>query len=69
MGTSSKFSNDNGNYGVRAKDDYIDFLKSGNSNYPIDLLKIAGVDMNSKNSIERAMEVFDIMVDELDSLI
>lgn len=69
VGTSSKFSNDNGNYGVRAKDDYIDFLKSGNSNYPIDLLKIAGVDMNSKNSIERAMEVFDIMVDELDSLI
>lgn len=69
VGTSSEFSNDNGNYGVRAKDDYIDFLKSGNSNYPIDLLKIAGVDMNSKNSIERAMEVFDNMVDELDSLI
>lgn len=69
VGTSSEFSNDNGNYGVLAKDDYIDFLKSGNSNYPIDLLKIAGVDMNSKNSIERAMEVFDIMVDELDSLI
>lgn len=69
VGTSSEFSNDNGNYGVRAKDDYIEFLKSGNSNYPIDLLKIAGVDMNSKNSIERAMEVFDIMVDELDSLI
>lgn len=69
VGNSSEFSNDNGNYGVLAKDDYIDFLKSGNSNYPIDLLKIAGVDMNSKNSIERAMEVFDIMVDELDSLI
>lgn len=69
VGTSSEFSNDNGNYGVRAKDDYIDFLKSGNSNYPIDLLKIAGVDMNSKNSIERAMKVFDNMVDELDSLI
>lgn len=69
VATSSEFSNDNGNYGVRAKDDYIEFLKSGNSNYPIDLLKIAGVDMNSKNSIERAMEVFDNMVDELDSLI
>lgn len=69
VATSSEFSNDNGNYGVRAKDDYIEFLKSGNSNYPIDLLKIAGIDMNSKNSIERAMEVFDIMVDELDSLI
>ena len=69
VGNSSEFSNDNGNYGERAKDDYIEFLKSGNSNYPIDLLKIAGVDMNSKNSIERAMEVFDNMVDELDSLI
>lgn len=69
VGNSSEFSNDNGNYGVRAKDDYIEFLKSGNSNYPIDLLKIAGIDMNSKNSIERAMEVFDNMVDELDSLI
>ena len=69
VGNSSEFTNDNGNYGEKAKDDYIEFLKSGNSNYPIDLLKIAGVDMNSKNSIERAMEVFDIMVDELDSLI
>lgn len=69
VGTSSEFSNDNGNYGIRAKDDYIEFLKSGNSNYPIDLLKIAGVDMNSKNSIERAMKVFDNIVDELDSLI
>ena len=69
MATSSEFSNDNGNYGEKAKDDYIEFLKSGNSNYPIDLLKIAGVDMNSKNSIETAMEVFDNMVDELDSLI
>lgn len=69
VATSSEFSNDNGNYGERAKDDYIEFLKSGNSNYPIDLLKIAGVDMNSKNSIERAMKVFDNMVDELDSLI
>lgn len=69
VGTSSEFSNDNGNYGERAKDDYIDFLKSGNSNYPIDILKIAGVDMNSKNSIERAMKVFDNIVDELDSLI
>lgn len=69
VGTFSEFSNDNGNYGVRAKDDYIEFLKSGNSNYPIDLLKIAGVDMNSKNSIERAMKVFDNIVDELDSLL
>lgn len=69
VATSSEFSNDNENYGVRAKDDYIEFLKSGNSNYPIDLLKIAGVDMNSKNSIERAMKVFDNIVDELDSLI
>lgn len=69
VGNSSEFSNDNGNYGEKAKDDYIEFLKSGNSNYPIDLLKIAGIDMNSKNSIERAMEVFDNMVDELDSLI
>lgn len=69
VATSSEFSNDNGNYGIRAKDDYIEFLKSGNSNYPIDLLKIAGVDMNSKNSIERAMKVFDNIVDELDSLI
>ena len=69
VGNSSEFSNDNGNYGERAKDDYIEFLKSGNSNYPIDLLKIAGVDMNSKNSIERAMKVFDNMVDELDNLI
>lgn len=35
--------------GEPARKAYIDFLKTGNSDYPVELLKIAGVDMSSKS--------------------
>lgn len=62
-------NNDNGHFGKLAANDYIEFLKSGDSNYPIELLKIAGIDMSSNKSIERAMITFDKLVEELDNLI
>ncbi len=55
--------------GEPARKDYIEFLKSGSSNYPVDLLKIAGVDMSSPEPIRMAMETFKDLVDELEKLL
>lgn len=56
------------NEGQQAVDNYIDFLKSGDSNDPIELLKIAGVDMSQKEPIENAMKVFTSLVDRFEGL-
>ena len=55
--------------GESARKDYIEFLKSGSSNYPVELLKIAGVDMSSPEPIRMAMETFKDLVDELEKLL
>lgn len=49
--------------GPSARDAYLDFLKSGSSNYPVELLKLAGVDMSSPEPIRLAMETFRNLVD------
>ncbi|MDR0853674.1 MAG: oligoendopeptidase F [Clostridiales Family XIII bacterium] len=54
--------------GQPAVDDYLEFLKSGDSNDPIELLKIAGVDMGKPEPITDAMKVFSGLVDEFDKL-
>ena len=47
---------------------YKKFLASGGSEDPIDLLKLCGVDMTSKEPIRRALEVFESLLDEFESL-
>ena len=54
--------------GAPARDDYIRFLKSGSSESPIDLLRIAGVDMSTTTPVNTALDVFDDLVDRLDEL-
>ena len=54
--------------GDSAVKSYIDFLKSGDSNDPIELLKLAGIDMSSKEPVENAMKVFSSLVDRLEEL-
>ena len=56
------------NEGDEARDNYIEFLKSGSSNYPVELLKIAGVDMASPEPVKMAMETFKNLVDEFEKL-
>lgn len=46
------------NEGQPAIDDYFNFLKSGNSNGPVELLKIAGVDLTDKKPFELAFKAF-----------
>ena len=54
--------------GAPARDAYLKFLKSGSSDYPIELLKIAGVDMASPEPVKTAMETFKNLVDELEKM-
>lgn len=56
------------NEGEPAVNAYIDFLKSGENDYPIELLKIAGVDMSVQEPIEKAMEIFESLIDEMERL-
>lgn len=55
--------------GTPARDAYIEFLRSGDSNYPIELLKIAGVDMSTPEPIEKAMDTFESLIVEMEKLL
>jgi oligoendopeptidase F len=48
---------------------YIEFLSAGSSDYPIEVLKKAGVDMNSASPIENACKVFEEKLNELEQLL
>ena len=48
---------------------YTTFLKSGGSDYSIEELKAAGVDLTKKESIIASLDVFKQYVDELDALL
>lgn len=52
----------NGEEGYTEK--YLEFLKSGSRDYPIELLKIADVDMNDPKVVESAIQMFDETIDE-----
>jgi len=49
---------------------YIDnFLKAGSSDYPIEVLKAAGVDMTTKEPVLKALDQFEAVLDEMESLL
>ncbi len=48
---------------------YLDFLKAGSSDYPIEVLKRAGVDMTSSEPIEQALDVFEKTLSEMEELL
>lgn len=52
-----------------ALDKYLTYLKSGSSDYPIEVMKKAGVDMTQPTYIEDAMEIFARRLDELEELV
>ncbi|KAB2335010.1 oligoendopeptidase F [Bacillus mesophilum] len=55
--------------GQPAVDRYVEFLKAGSSDYPIEVLKKAGVDMTSKQAIEDACKVFEEKLNEMEELL
>ena len=52
----------------KAREDYIKFLKAGNSDYPAEVLKISGVDMTKKDPILSALEFFSEVLEKLEKL-
>ena len=55
--------------GKKEREDYFAFLKSGGSRFPIDALKVAGVDMGSPEPVQAACLSFARLVDELEKLL
>ena len=55
--------------GSPAVERYINFLSSGGSDYPINLLKKAGVDMTTTQPVSTALKNFSSLVDRLEQLI
>ena len=55
--------------GQPAVEDYMKFLSGGCSKAPVELLKIAGVDMTTKAPIQAALDVFGELLDEMETLI
>jgi oligoendopeptidase F len=53
------------NEGKSAKDAYLDFLKLGGSKFPLDQLAAAGVDMQSPEPVQRALNYFADLVNRL----
>ncbi len=55
--------------GPEAVTAYLDFLRSGGSRFPLETLKLAGVDMTTSAPVESALRLFDRRVSELESLL
>jgi len=55
--------------GEKARENYLKFLSSGCSRYPIEVLELAGVDMRSSQPVESAMLHFNELVTELSKLL
>ena len=54
--------------GEKARQDYMEFLKCGSNDYPVELLKIAGVDMEKREPVDRALRMFGDLVHEFRSM-
>jgi oligoendopeptidase F len=51
-----------------AAENYVKFLSAGSSLYPVDALKLAGVDMSTPEAVERTFAVLAGYVDRLGTL-
>jgi len=55
--------------GEKEQNDYLAFLRSGGSRYPLESLKLAGVDMSSPVPIQEALAYFKELIHELRDLL
>jgi oligoendopeptidase F len=55
--------------GRRELNDYLGFLKGGCSKWPLDLLRDAGVDMETGEAVDATMARFERLVGELEELV
>ncbi len=52
--------------GDKAREDYLKFLSSGSSKYPVELLEIAGVNMRESTPIQTLIDRFNELVNEFE---
>jgi len=55
--------------GDEAAADYREMLKAGGSDYPLDVVELAGIDMASPDPIESAVGIYDDYLDEVAALL
>ena len=55
--------------GDKAVNNYLNFIKAGSSDYPINILKSAGVDMNSPEPVKAVSERMTQVLDEMEKLL
>ncbi len=55
--------------GKPAVERYLGFLKKGGSDYSINILRDAGVDMSSPEPVQQALDVFEKRLDEMEALV
>ncbi len=55
--------------GDKERVDYINFLKAGENDYPVELLKGAGVDMSKPEPVKNALKKFQALVGEMEKLV
>ena len=58
-----------GIYEFNSPSGYLKFLTTGGSDYPLEELKIAGVDLTKPQVVQRALKVFESTLDELEALL
>jgi oligoendopeptidase F len=57
------------NGGEKERIQYLDFLKSGGSRYPLESLALAGVDMSKPAPVQEALDIFQSLVSRLEKLL
>jgi oligoendopeptidase F len=55
--------------GDEYKEKYLTLLKSGGSDYPVELLKKTGIDMTSPEPYANALKRFDMFVTEMEKIV
>ena len=66
---AEKISENVRNEGQDAIDDFISYLSTGSSDYPVELLKIAGADMTTSEPFEAVSRKMNFLMDELESIL
>ena len=48
---------------------YLKFLSLGGSDYPVEELRVAGINLDDPETVKSALKVFDETINELESLL
>ncbi|MDD2202829.1 MAG: oligoendopeptidase F [Bacilli bacterium] len=64
LATAFFIANNIYNGDIAFRDKYIKFLSSGSSDYPVELLKILGVDMKNEKTMQCILDYFDTQIEE-----